>query len=95
MNPGFEIHLRPVRTGRSSLSDRRRRKAGERPWEEPMPDLPDPQDKADQPDQATPAPADVEIYTTERLQEFLADNTMTPDLRARAEARLNREPRHD
>lgn len=49
----------------------------------------------DQPDQAKPAPAEVEIYTTERLQEFLAENTLTPDLRARADARLNRQPRHD
>lgn len=60
-----------------------------------MPDLPDPQDGTDQPDQDTPTPADVEIYTPERLQEFLAENTMTPDLRARADARLNREPRQD
>lgn len=60
-----------------------------------MPDLPDPRDGTDQPHQATPAPADVEIYTTERLQEFLAEDILTRDLRARADARLNRKPRHD
>lgn len=60
-----------------------------------MPDLPDPQDETDQPDQDKPAPAEVESYATERLQEFLAGNTMTPDLRVRADARLNRQPRHD
>lgn len=60
-----------------------------------MTDLPDPQDGTDQADQDTPAPADVEIYTPERLREFLAEDIMTPDLRARADARLHREPRHD
>ena len=60
-----------------------------------MTDLPDPQDETNQPDQATPADADVESYTPERLQEFLAEDILTRDLRARADARLNRKPRHD
>lgn len=48
-----------------------------------MPDLPDPQNETDQPDKDTPADADVEIYTSERLQEFLAEDILTPDLRGR------------
>lgn len=49
-------------------------------------------DGTGQPGQERNATPEAEAYTTERVQEFLADDAMTPELRARADARLKQGP---
>jgi hypothetical protein len=56
-----------------------------------MNDFPDPnpQEETDQPAEEPAVTGEPEDYTAERMQEFLAADTLTPDQRAKADARLN------